>query len=131
MGVYGSLYIVGTDNAVYRRNGGNLTRLDVNDAQSVAAASNGIVWITKSDLTIWKLESDGTWVQPYPGDAGSDLAVGNDGALYIVGTDNDVYRRFGDNLTRLAVNDAQSVAVGIDGTVWITRSDRTIWRLAP
>ena len=123
VGPNGEVWYVGSDRSVYQRHMG---QQPITGANRIDVGSDGSVWIVKEDTSIWRL-TDGNWEQ-MPDVYGFDISIAADGTLYMVGTNGNVFVRFGRFETLSTTTDAKSIDVNANGTVFITKTDDTIWR---
>ncbi|MDD9876300.1 MAG: hypothetical protein OXR84_02530 [Magnetovibrio sp.] len=59
---------------------------------------------------------------------GTDISVGNDGSVWLIGNNGKVYRYSGSTWDDRHGGRGRRIAVDPDGNPWITAKDKTIWR---
>ena len=130
VGPDGEAYYVGTDNQMYQRGVG---QLGADNVRHIDAGADGSIWIAKNDLTVWYQLAGAPWVH-LEGHGVLDVAVDRVGAAHYVGGNSLVYRydlSTGAQDHVPGIDNAMSIDVAPDGTVWVTADDTSIWRWAP
>lgn len=92
-------------------------------AQDIAVGSNGTVWATGTNSTIYRLNGS-TW-QATPG-AASRVAVEPNGDAWVINSGNEIFRYVANrNSWAKIAGDATDVGIGADGSVWIIGANQT------
>ena len=85
----------------------------------LAVAPNGTVWVVQYSGQILKQDAFGNF-QPVSGPAASDIAVGDDGAVFIIGPGGTPYQYTGTTWTLIpGLTNARRIAAGPAGTTTV------------
>ncbi len=116
IGANGSVWVVGTDNNLYRRTGNTWQQLVVpGKAKRVAVDPNGNPYILLENGAMQAYISGG--FVDFPGQA-FDIGLGADGSLFHVGLSGTLYKWNGSGWSDSFGSDAQQVAVDPQGNPW-------------
>lgn len=124
----GALDIVGTDSAVYRLRR-NWSRIGLASARDLDVSPDGDLFIVGSDSHIWTASAgQNEWKLYNPLAAGKKLAAAR-GAVYLIGTDNGIYKVVGESVERQGLATAQEISVSNSGQVAIVGMDNGVYYL--
>ena len=100
MGGNGSLWVIGATPepggyGIYRRTGtsGNLWSKVAGGAVAIAVTSDGRAWVINNNNDLFEWVSDTIGWQYYPGMKATDIGVGADDSVWVIGTDGQIYRK--------------------------------------
>ncbi len=124
----GALVIVGTDSGVYRLRR-TWNRIGLASARDLDVSPDGDLFIVGSDSHIWtSAAGQNDWKLYNPLAAGKKLAASR-GAVYLIGTDNGVYRISGESIERQGLATAREISVSSSGQVAIVGTDNGVYYL--
>jgi hypothetical protein len=116
IGANGSVWVVGTDKAVYNWTGTTWNRIEASEITRVAVDPQGNPWVIGAGGSISRRVGN-NWVN-VPGQA-LDIGVGADGSVYHVGLSNTLYKwNGGSGWSESFGFDAAQVAVDPQGNPW-------------
>ncbi|KZS41232.1 hypothetical protein AWE51_22775 [Aquimarina aggregata] len=125
----GRTWVVNAGNQIYRRDGGNWTRIPGNAVDIGCSGTSGSIYRVDSNGRIF-FYNNNSWSQTSGGGA-TRVDVDKQGRAWVVTNNNTLYRYNPSNNTwtnmRQNVND---VGCGTDGSVWITDVNTKIYRMA-
>lgn len=132
VGADGSVWAVGTDNNLYtynrEENSWKRNKHPVG-ALRVSVDADGNPWVTDKNNNIWRW-ADNDW-QKLSG-AATDIGVGADGTVKVIGTDGNQWHYIGSSNSWLKESDIPnngvSIAVDPSGDFWATDKAKNIWR---
>lgn len=117
------VWIIGTDSAVYQWSGDRWDKVQGSSGVSIAVDSDGAPWVVSADGRIFHwVRSQFVQMEGRARDIGA-----NGGAVWIIGTDNGIYRLQGRNWTRVD-GSGERISVASDGTPWVVNQNREIYR---
>jgi hypothetical protein len=135
-----AIYVIGTDDVsptggygIYKVIGGAMVKMPDCAGVRIAVAPDGTPWVVNKSHLIYRKTATDLW-EVMPGTA-SDIGIGADGSVYIIGT-NDVsptggfdilkWNGFGwDTLPNCA---GTRIAVMPDGTPWVVNKSHIVYR---
>ncbi len=115
IGANGSVWVVGTNKAVYNRTGNTWQRVDSSEITRVAVDPQGNPWVIGGGGAMYRRVNN-AWVN-IPGQA-FDIGIGADGSVYHVGLSGTLFKWTGTAWGNSFGNDAQQVAVDPQGNPW-------------
>lgn len=124
----GALVILGTDSGIYRL-GRQWSRVGLASARDLDVAPGGDLYIVGSDSHVWTCQSGAREWKLYNGLAAGKKVAAAQGSVYLVGTDNGVYRVTPDSVDRQGPATAQEVSVSSGGQVSIVGMDSGVYYL--
>lgn len=125
VGANGVVWVVGTDTAPWRSNGKKWVKYPGSLLVRIAVDPKGNPWGVNKRREIWRY-SGRTW-RRLPGLA-TDISIGKNGAVWIVGTDTAPYRWNGKGWTKHAGSLLTRIAVDPNGNPWGVNKRQEIWR---
>jgi Tectonin domain len=124
IGADGTVWIIGTDNGIYRWNQNNWDRVE-GSGVAISVDRSGSPWVVNAQNQIYRYVN-GRFEVMNNGRA-RDIAAAPDGAVYIVGTNSEVYRLAGNDWQSMG-GSAERIAAGPNGTVWVVNNAREVYR---
>jgi hypothetical protein len=100
-------------------------------AHDIAAGADGSVWILPTEGTPARwVSSSKEWraLNAAPTGKAQRIAVASDGKPWVVNSDGKVLRYDGKQWLSLPAREASEIAIGPEGTVYITSPDQHLWR---
>ena len=96
--------------------------------RDVAVASNGIIWLTGKNGSVWKADNVyGSSFTQIEASGFSRISAGPDGAVWAVGSNGTLWKFAAGSWTETAVSEMEDVAIAPDGKVWLAGKNGTIW----
>ncbi len=126
----GRTWVVNASNQIYRRDGGNWTRIPGNAVDIGCSGTSGSIYRVDTNGRIFFYNSNNTWTQTSGGGA-TRVDVDRQGRAWVVTNNNILYRYnpAGNNWTNMRQN-VSDVGCGTDGSVWVTDVNTKIYRMA-
>ncbi len=122
----GALVILGTDSGIYRLRR-NWYRIGLASARDVDVSPSGDLFIVGSDAHVWTSPAgQNEWTLYNALAAGKKLAAAQ-GMVYLIGTDNGVYRVTPERIERQGLVTAQEISVSSSGQVAIVGMDNGVY----
>ncbi len=140
VGGNGNIYITGTDNvsasggfSIKKWMGADWSVIPECAAMRVAVGSDGKPWVVNKSNLIFRHDGGINWTQ-IPGLA-TDIAVGADGSVFIIGIDevsatggNSICKWTGSGWTTLTECAGTRIAVDAKGTPWVVNKSQLIFK---
>lgn len=127
----GALFIIGTDSGVYTIQGSGVRRVGLGLARDLAVGT-GNVYVVGADGHIWySPNADGNWRVFNPLALAQRVAVSTEGGrdhVFILGTDNGVYRLTTDRFERLGLGIGTEISVSPEGEPYVIGGGHAVWR---
>ena len=117
----GTAWIIGTDNGIYKWNGSDWDRQQGN-AAAISVDRQGQPWVVNTSSEIYSFNGRGGFI-PRSGKA-RDVAAGDE--IWLIGTDNQIYRRTGNEWMPMG-GSGERIAAGANGTAWVVNQQGTIY----
>lgn len=124
----GALVILGTDSGIYRLRR-NWYRIGLASARDLDVSPSGDLFIVGSDAHVWTSPSGQNEWTLYNGLAAGKKLAAAQGMVYLIGTDNGVYRVTPGQIERQGLATAQEISVSNTGQVAIVGMDNGVYYL--
>jgi len=124
----GALDILGTDSGVYRLRR-DWYRIGLASARDLDVSPGGDLFIVGSDAHVWTSAAGQNDWKLYNGLATGKKLAAAQGMVYLIGTDNGVYRVTPDQIERQGLATAQEISVSSAGQVAIVGMDSGVYYL--
>jgi len=125
VGANGAAWIAGTDGAAWNWNGKTWVKIGGGSITRIATDPKSGIWAIANGTQIWRF--DGAKWRHLPGQA-TDIGIGANGAVWIVGTDTAPYRWNDKKWIRVGGGDLVRVAVDPNGNAWVVNKSNVIFR---
>ena len=122
----GTYYLVNTAGFIYKYGINDWERLSGSDGKSIAA-NGGRVCLVNDPGDMYEL-IDNSWHKLNGSDA-VDIAINNDGTLWMVNTAGKIYCRNGNTWKQMPGSDGRRISAG-GGQVWLTNSEGEIYQFS-
>ncbi len=120
----GIAFLVNTVGKIYKFNGVRWTQLPGSDAVSIASNAKKTC-IVNSAGKIYSF-TNGKWMQ-MPGSDGKDIAIDQDGTIWLVNTVGKIYKFDGIKWNQVAGSDGKRISAG-GGQVWLVNSNGSVYK---
>ncbi|MCW5870093.1 MAG: hypothetical protein KIS61_22750 [Candidatus Eremiobacteraeota bacterium] len=124
----GALVILGTDSGIYRLRR-NWYRIGLASARDLDVSPAGDLFIVGSDAHVWTSAAGQTEWRLYNALAAGKKLAAAQGMVYLIGTDNGVYRITPEQIERQGLATAQEISVSSSGQVAIVGMDNGVYYL--
>ena len=108
----GRAWIIGTDRGVYRWNNDNWDRVE-GAGVAISVDRSGNPWVVNASNEIFQWTGDRFVIR-----SGRARDIGAGDEIWIIGTDNQLYRRGPNEWTPLGGTGGERVSAGANGTAW-------------
>lgn len=140
-GADGSIFTIGIDvvsptggYGIYKLAGNKLNKLPYCAGTRIAVAPDGKPWVVNKSNLIFRYRDSTTYWETMPGTA-TDIAIGANGAVYALGT-NEVSPSGGYNIMRWTGNNWETlpgcagvrIAVDANGTPWVVNKSHLVFK---
>jgi len=124
-------YAIGTDRNVYRWSQGRWVRVGRDSVSIAASADGGVAVVNSNNGSVWikRADDDGESWSQIPGAVAKRVAMINRSSIFMIGTDDGVWRSDTRQTVRVGRN-ARELTASSDGTVTVVSLDGSIWRKA-
>lgn len=124
----GALVILGTDSGIYRLRR-NWYRIGLASARDLDVSPGGDLFIVGSDSHVWTSSAGQNEWRPYNVLAAGKKLAAAQGMVFLIGTDNGVYRITPEQIERQGLATAQEISVSNSGQVAIVGMDNGVYYL--
>lgn len=122
----GTPLMLGTDGGVYRL-GAGWNRVGLGEGRDLAVSENGDLYLVGSDAHLWICPVNQSQWSLYNGLATGQKVAAAAGSVYLIGSDNGVYRVGRENIERLGLASGREVSVSAAGQVAIIGMDNGVY----